>query len=124
MTFAIRQSVQQKLLRAVLVSTLAALVVATAAMVGYDLVLYHRGEFFSRAGLDEGMLTWHPFGLHHGPQPAARARDAAAAAAATGERRMADEVAVMIDARHGLLPGEAAKDLDVEGYIRSWSPDA
>jgi homogentisate 1,2-dioxygenase len=37
---------------------------------------------------------------------------------------MADEVAVMIDARHGLVPGEAAKDLDVEGYIRSWLPDA
>jgi homogentisate 1,2-dioxygenase len=93
--------------------------------IDYDeVILYHRGEFFSRAGLDEGMLTWHPFGLHHGPQPAARARDAAAAAAGTGERRMADEVAVMIDARHGLLPGEAAKDLDVEGYARSWAPDA
>ena len=37
---------------------------------------------------------------------------------------MADEVAVMIDARHALVPGEAAKDLDVEGYARSWSPDA
>ena len=46
------------------------------------MILYHRGEFFSRAGIDEGMLTWHPFGLHHGPQPGARARDAAAAAAA------------------------------------------
>ena len=35
---------------------------------------------------------------------------------------MTDEVAVMIDARHALLPGEASKDLDVEGYSRSWSP--
>ena len=69
-----------------------------------EVILYHRGEFFSRAGIDEGMLTWHPFGLHHGPQPGARARDAAAAAAPTGERRMADEVAVMIDARHALVP--------------------
>jgi homogentisate 1,2-dioxygenase len=94
--------------------------------VDYDeVILYHRGEFFSRAGIDEGMLTWHPFGLHHGPQPGARARDAVAAAAASaGERRMADEVAVMIDARHALVPGESAKDLDVEGYARSWSPDA
>ncbi len=49
--------------------------------VDYDeVIFYHRGEFFSRAGIDEGMLTWHPFGLHHGPQPGARARDAAAAA--------------------------------------------
>jgi homogentisate 1,2-dioxygenase len=90
--------------------------------VDYDeVILYHRGEFFSRAGIDEGMLTWHPSGLHHGPQPAARERDAQAAA--TGERRMAEEVAVMIDTRQPLLPDEAAKDLDVEGYARSWSPD-
>jgi homogentisate 1,2-dioxygenase len=93
--------------------------------VDYDeVILYHRGEFFSRAGIDEGMLTWHPFGLHHGPQPAARERDAAAAAATIpGTRRMADEVAVMIDARHALLPGEATKELDVEGYVDSWTPE-
>ena len=36
---------------------------------------------------------------------------------------IADEVAVMIDARHPLVPGEAAKDLDVEGYAQSWQPD-
>ena len=29
----------------------------------------------------------------------------------------------MIDARHALVPGEAAKDLDVEDYIQSWAPD-
>jgi homogentisate 1,2-dioxygenase len=93
--------------------------------VDYDeVIFYHRGEFFSRAGIEEGMLTWHPFGLHHGPQPGARARDAAAAANPTGERRMANELAVMIDTRHPLLPGEAAKDLDVDGYARSWRPDA
>jgi len=37
---------------------------------------------------------------------------------------MADEVAVMIDARHALVPAEAAKDLDLEGYAHSWRPDA
>jgi homogentisate 1,2-dioxygenase len=93
--------------------------------VDYDeVIFYHRGEFFSRAGIEEGMVTWHPFGLHHGPQPGARARDAAAAAEPATQRRMADELAVMIDARHALVPGEAAKDLDVEGYARSWRPDA
>jgi homogentisate 1,2-dioxygenase len=93
--------------------------------VDYDeVIFYHRGEFFSRAGIEEGMLTWHPYGLHHGPQPGAREGDAVAAANPTGERRMADEVAVMIDTRHALVPGEAAKDLDVEGYARSWRPDA
>jgi len=38
----------------------------------YDEVLfYHRGEFFSRAGIQPGMLTLHPQGIHHGPQPQA-----------------------------------------------------
>ncbi len=97
--------------------------------IDYDeVIFYHRGEFFSRAGIAEGMLTWHPFGLHHGPQPGARERDAAAAAAAadagSAERRMATEYAVMIDARHPLVPGEAAKDVEVEGYAMSWRPDA
>jgi homogentisate 1,2-dioxygenase len=94
--------------------------------IDYDeVIFYHRGEFFSRAGIGEGMLTWHPAGLHHGPQPAARERDAAAAAAAAaaGERRIADECAVMIDTRAPLEPTEPAKDLDVEGYTQSWSPD-
>ena len=36
----------------------------------YDEVLfYHDGEFFSRAGIQPGMLTLHPQGIHHGPQP-------------------------------------------------------
>jgi homogentisate 1,2-dioxygenase len=36
---------------------------------------------------------------------------------------MADEVAVMIDSRHALLPGEATKDIEVADYLGSWSPD-
>jgi len=93
--------------------------------IDYDeVIFYHRGQFFSRAGIEEGMLTWHPFGLHHGPQPGARARDAAAAADPSAGRRVADEVAVMIDTRHPLVAAEAAKDLDVEGYTMSWRPDA
>jgi homogentisate 1,2-dioxygenase len=91
--------------------------------VDYDeVILYHRGQFSSRAGIEAGMLTWHPYGLHHGPQPAARERDAAAATA--GARRVHDEVAVMVDTRRPLRPGEGAKDLDVDGYARSWRPDA
>lgn len=91
--------------------------------VDYDeVILYHRGQFSSRAGIDAGMVTWHPYGLHHGPQPAARARDAAAAAG--GAARRHDEVAVMVDTRRPLSPADGAKDLDVEGYARSWKPDA
>jgi homogentisate 1,2-dioxygenase len=93
--------------------------------VDYDeVIFYHRGEFFSRAGIDEGMVTFHPTGLHHGPQPAARERDATAAANGTGARRMADEVAVMIDARHALTPGPGAHAIEVPGYVESWRAGA
>jgi homogentisate 1,2-dioxygenase len=96
--------------------------------VDYDeVIFYHRGEFFSRAGIDEGMVTFHPSGLHHGPQPAALERDrlaqeqAAVAGNGGGPRRTADEYAVMIDARRPLVPGrEATARLEVADYVQSW----
>ncbi len=85
--------------------------------VDYDeVIFYHRGEFMSRSGIGEGMLTFHPTGLHHGPQPGARARDAAT----RGEPRMADEVAVMVDTRHALHPTPAAAGAEIDGYVDSW----
>ncbi len=93
--------------------------------VDYDeVIFYHRGEFFSRAGIDEGMLTWHPYGLHHGPQPGARARDAAARAEPGGQRRYADEVAVMVDAARALHPATGSGELEVDGYVDSWRDDS
>ena len=93
--------------------------------VDYDEVIFtHRGQFFSRSGITEGMLTFHPTGLHHGPQPEARRRDAEAAAAlaeGSGERRMANEYAVMIDAVEPLTPGLDASKLEVAGYAQSWA---
>jgi homogentisate 1,2-dioxygenase len=87
--------------------------------VDYDEVLfYHRGTFMSRTGIGAGMLTFHPSGLHHGPQPGARTRDAEQAADGP---RYADEVAVMIDARHPLTPAPTAAALEVAGYVDSWS---
>lgn len=91
--------------------------------VDYDeVIFYHRGEFFSRAGIDEGFVTFHPSGLHHGPQPKARERDAAAAGNGSGPAtpRMADEVAVMVDTRRPLQPTAAAAGLEVGGYVASW----
>jgi len=87
--------------------------------VDYDEVLfYHRGEFFSRAGIEAGMLTFHPSGLHHGPQPGARRRDAEAPRGP----RVADEVAVMVDARRPLAPSAEAGDRwEVPGYVASWA---
>ncbi len=42
-----------------------------------EVLFYHAGEFFSRDGIAPGMLTFHPQGIHHGPQ--ARARPSGAA---------------------------------------------
>jgi hypothetical protein len=40
------------------------------------------------------------------------------------ERRIADEGAAMIEARHAVLPDEATKALDIEGYVAFWSPES
>ena len=86
-----------------------------------EVIFYHRGEFFSRAGIGEGMLTFHPHGLHHGPQPAARERDVAAGPlTAEGAPRMAQEYAVMVDARSALTPVPESGSCEVDGYVDSW----
>jgi homogentisate 1,2-dioxygenase len=87
------------------------------ANVDYDEVLfYHAGEFFSRAGIAPGMLTLHPQGIHHGPQPGATER----AASAT----RTEEVAVMIDTRLPLKPAASAAGLEIDGYWNSWKESA
>ncbi len=69
--------------------------------IDYDEVLfYHSGEFFSRAGVNAGMLTFHPQGIHHGPQ--------ARAAQRTSDAQRTEEIAVMIDTRQPLAVGAAA----------------
>lgn len=90
--------------------------------VDYDeVIFYHRGQFSSRAGIGEGALTFHPTGLHHGPQPAARSRDAEAARDGDGGRpRTHDEVAVMVDARLPLEPLPVADALELPDYVASW----
>ena len=83
--------------------------------IDYDEVLfYHRGSFFSRTGVAPGMITFHPQGIHHGPQPGAaeRARDQA----------RTDEIAVMLDTRRPLRPAPAAAAIERADYWRSWQP--
>ena len=77
-----------------------------------EVIFYHAGDFFSRAGIAPGMLTFHPQGIHHGPQQAAftRSRDAT----------RTEEVAVMLDTKrplHVLGPAAAAEVLE---YWQSW----
>jgi homogentisate 1,2-dioxygenase len=86
------------------------------ANVDFDEVLfYHSGDFFSRTGISAGMMTLHPQGIHHGPQPGAFER--------TTKATRTEEVAVMIDTRAPLRPVPAAERLEIADYWKSWGAD-
>ncbi len=83
------------------------------ANIDYDEVLfYHDGDFFSRAGIRPGMVTFHPQGIHHGPQPRA--------VLASKTKLRTDEQAVMVDTRNPLEMTVAAKKARVPDYWKSW----
>lgn len=81
----------------------------------YDEVLfYHRGDFFSRDNIDQGMITFHPAGFPHGPHPKALKKSM------QDPKTFTDEVAVMIDTRFALdikQELQATEDMD---YVNSW----
>ncbi|TAK29417.1 MAG: homogentisate 1,2-dioxygenase [Myxococcaceae bacterium] len=79
-----------------------------------EVIFYHRGQFFSREGITAGMLTLHPQGIHHGPQPRAVGRAA--------EVTHTDEIAVMLDTRNPLRVCTAAERVESPDYWKSWSP--
>lgn len=80
----------------------------------YDEVLfYHSGQFFSRAGIEAGMLTLHPQGIHHGPQPQA-------VDASVGKERT-EEVAVMVESRRAFRVRPEFEAVEVKDYALSWS---
>ncbi len=77
-----------------------------------EVLFYHAGEFFSRAGIDQGMLTFHPQGIHHGPQDAAVSR--------SKDVQRTNEIAVMIDTKRPLKVLESATSLEDPNYWQSW----
>lgn len=80
----------------------------------YDEVLfYHEGNFFSRAGIRPGMLTLHPQGIHHGPQPQA--------VEASKAKTHTDEVAVMIESQRPFTVLPEAEPVELKDYAMSWS---
>jgi homogentisate 1,2-dioxygenase len=83
-----------------------------------EVIFYHRGQFLSRDNIRPGMITVHPSGLTHGPQPKALR------AALAGARRETDEVAVMIDARDALDVAPLPQDVEWRGYADSWKAEA
>lgn len=80
----------------------------------YDEVLfYHSGDFFSRAGIEPGMLTLHPQGIHHGPQPQA--------VEASATKVKTEEVAVMIESRRPFTVMPEFEAVELKDYAMSWS---
>ena len=83
------------------------------ANIDYDEVLfYHDGEFFSREGIDAGMVTFHPQGIHHGPQPGA--------VEAARDKTRTNEKAVMVDTRNPLQLTDAGRGVANPDYWKSW----
>ena len=78
-----------------------------------EVLFYHSGNYFSRAGIDKGFMTLHPQGVHHGPQPAA------IEASKTKERT--DEIAVMVETEKPLVFSEEARAVVVTEYETSWA---
>jgi homogentisate 1,2-dioxygenase len=81
--------------------------------IDYDEVLfYHDGEFFSRTDIRSGMITFHPQGIHHGPQKGAIAR--------SKDAKYTNEVAVMIDTRNPLQVAKELETFENKNYWQSW----
>jgi homogentisate 1,2-dioxygenase len=81
--------------------------------IDYDEVLfYHNGDFFSRANLHSGMMSFHPAGFPHGPHPKAFEKIKAIT--------FTSEYAVMIDTRHPLQRDESMDSLELADYWKSW----
>lgn len=79
-----------------------------------EVVFYHRGQFLSRDNIRPGMITLHPSGFTHGPQPKALRT------AREGVRYETDEVAVMLDARDALEVATLPPGVEWDGYADSW----
>jgi homogentisate 1,2-dioxygenase len=79
-----------------------------------EILFYHAGDFFSRDGIDAGMMTLHPSGFTHGPHPKALKNMLVQAKPAT------DEYAVMIDARDPVDVSGAATAVEDTHYVDSW----
>lgn len=81
--------------------------------IDYDeVIFYHDGDFFSRAGIGAGMITFHPQGIHHGPHPKA--------VRSVVKKEKTDEFAVMIDTRRPLIPTTSAEKVEWKDYYMSW----
>ncbi|MCC6278191.1 MAG: homogentisate 1,2-dioxygenase [Oligoflexia bacterium] len=77
-----------------------------------EVIFYHDGDFFSRKNMGVGMLTFHPYGIHHGPHPGA--------AEGVKSKTMTNEYAVMVDTFKPLRPTAQAETCEWKDYHLSW----
>lgn len=81
--------------------------------IDYDEVLfYHAGDFFSRANLHPGMMSFHPAGFPHGPHPKAIEK--------VKTKTHTDEYAVMVDTRSPLKRDPFLDQIELAEYWKSW----
>jgi homogentisate 1,2-dioxygenase len=78
-----------------------------------EVLFYHSGNFFSRTGIDVGFMTLHPQGVHHGPQPAAIEK--------SKSLTRTEEIAVMVETHHPLIPSPEAQAVVITEYETSWA---
>lgn len=78
-----------------------------------EVLFYHSGNYFSRAGIDVGFLTLHPQGVHHGPQPAAIEK--------SKSLTRTEEIAVMVETEKPLVPSDEASAVVITEYETSWA---
>jgi homogentisate 1,2-dioxygenase len=79
-----------------------------------EVIYYVSGDFFSRKGIEEGAITYHPRGIPHGPAPGV-------AEASIGKTHT-EELAVMVDTFRPLSLTAAAEAFDDPDYPLSWLP--
>lgn len=78
-----------------------------------DEVLYYvDGDFMSRNDVEHGMITLHPAGIVHGPQPGATERSIG--------KKETNELAVMIDTFRPLQVTQDALGIEDPNYKYSW----
>lgn len=81
--------------------------------IDYDEILfYHNGDFFSRANLHPGMMSFHPAGFPHGPHPKAIEK--------IKGKTHTNESAVMIDSRWPLKRDAILDQVELKEYWKSW----
>lgn len=79
-----------------------------------EVIFYHRGDFFSRDNIHPGAITYHPYGIPHGPHPGAYR------SAAEQQRSATDEIALMLDIRDALEPCAEARAIESADYVKAW----